>query len=271
VGTTADLFIVSGLVTYAYLVENPPIKMLAESPVRRFLNGQSQPVRIFSEAKNLPSLLGVATFPVYLGFGPAQYFDPRFMLPQPWPFDEPPTGEQLDWFHRGGVTHFLSFRSFDPNPWSARLVWVGSDPFLNSALARPYEASFYLYELDGGRGRVAFDEAQADQAARIGEYRANRVEVETESPAAGRLILTDLAWPGWNLAVDGARAEPVVVEGMFRGVDLSSGKHTVVWTYRPAALYWGAGISVTSIVILLAIAHVRYWHPSKNQHIVNSP
>jgi uncharacterized membrane protein YfhO len=88
------------------------------------------------------------------------------------------------------------------------------------------------------------------------------VIAEVESSAAGRLILTDLAWPGWNAAVDGAPVEPVIVEGMYRGVDLSSGKHTVVWTYRPAALYWGAGISVAAIIILLAIAHVRYWHPS---------
>ncbi len=265
VGTTADLCIVSGLVTYAYLVENPPVKMLAESPVRRFLNQQSQPVRIFSEAKNLPSLLGVATVPTYLGLGPAQYFDPRFMLPQPWPFHTRPTSEQLDWFHRGGVTHYLSFQAFDAKPWSARLVWEGPDSFLNSALARPGEASFFLYELSGGRGRVAFEDPQADQTAGIVEYRANRVVAEVESSAAGRLILTDLAWPGWNAAVDGAPVESVVVEGMYRGVDLSSGKHTVVWTYRPAALYWGAGISVAAIVILLAIAHVHYWRPSPVQ------
>jgi hypothetical protein len=261
--TTVDLFIVSQLVTYAYLVQDPPLKALAESPVRSFLGTQSQPVRVFSEAKNLPSLLGVATVPTYLGLGPAQYYDPLLMLPQPWPFSIAPTAEQLDWFHRGGVTHYLSFRAVNPKPWSARLVWEGSDPFLNSALARPRAAPLYLYELHGGRGRVSFGEEQ-----RLGpdpgiiSYGANRVVVEAESSADGRLILTDLAYPGWNVAVDGDPVESMVVEGMYRGVDLSSGKHTVVWTYQPAALYWGAGISVAAVVLLLAIAHVRYWHPS---------
>jgi hypothetical protein len=266
--TTADLFLVSRLVTYAYLVQNPPIKLLADSPVRRFFSGQSQPARIFSEAKNLPSLLGVATVPTYLGLGPAQYFDPQFMLPQPWPFATPPTAGQLDWFRRAGVTHYLSFRAVDPKAWSARLVWEGPDPFLNSALARPIEAPLYLYELRGGRGRVSLEDEQRPWPdPGIVSYGANRVVSEAESRSAGRLILTDLAWPGWNVAVDAQSVGSVVVDGMFRGVDLPAGKHTVVWTYQPAALYWGAGISVLSIIILLAIAHVRFWHPSKVQKI----
>src|SRR5207302_9120765 len=132
--------------------------------------------------------------------------------------------EQLDWFHRTGVTHLLSFRAVDPEAWSARLVGEGSDPFLNLTLARPYRAPFYLYELEGSRARVAFSEEQPTNSARIVEYRANRVVADADSSAGGRLILTDLAWPGWNAVVDGEPARSVVVEGMFRGVDLSSGK-----------------------------------------------
>jgi len=45
-------------------------------------------------------------------------------------------------------------------------------------------------------------------------------------------------------------------------VDLSPGKHAVTWMFRPAALYWGAGISLLAMVMLLAVAHVRFWHPS---------
>ena len=266
--TTADLFVVSRLVTYAFLVQSPPVKLLAESPVKSFLSNQSQPVRLFSEAKNLPSLLGAATVPTYLGLGPAQYFDSRFTLPQPWPFSTPPTAGQLDWFHRAGVTHFLSFRATDPKAWSARLVWDGVDPFLNSALARSPGAPLYLYELHGGRGRVSFEDEQSfGPDPGILSYRANRVVAETETLRGGRLILTDLAWPGWKVAVDGEGRDSLVVEGIYRGVDLPPGKHTVVWTYEPAALYWGAGISVASVVILLGIAHVRFWHPSTPRKI----
>src|SRR5262249_7845884 len=104
--TTVDLHLVSRLITHAILVKDPPANHLADSPLRRELLRLPQP-RIVSEGKNLPSLLGVATLPTYLGLGPVQYADPEFTLPEPWPFHTPPTREQLDWFHRAGVTHYL--------------------------------------------------------------------------------------------------------------------------------------------------------------------
>jgi hypothetical protein len=260
-GTAFDLRLVSNLVTYAVVVSNPPAKYLAESPLRDALSKISQPVRIVSEGKNLTSLLGGATIPVYLGLAPAQYFDSETAFPEPWPWATLPTREQLDWLHRAGVTHYLSFRPVDRRAWAARLVWEGSDQFLNTALARGADDRFYLYELDGSRGRVAFGDAQPGQSASIVHYSANQVVIQVESPAGGRLILTDLAWPGWQAAVEGGPVDLVVVEKMYRGVDLGPGIHTVTWSYRPATVYWGAGISGATLLILMAIAHVRFWHP----------
>src|SRR5262249_25245945 len=155
-GTTVDLHLVSRLVTHAVLVKDPPANHIADSPLRRELLKFPQPARIVSEGKNLPSLLGLATVPTYLGLGPVQYVDPEFTLPEPWPFHTPPTRKQLDWFHRVGVTHYLSFRPVDRQTWAARLVWEGEDPFLNASLARRPGERLYLYELEGSRGRVAF-------------------------------------------------------------------------------------------------------------------
>ena len=260
-GTVVDLFKVSRLVTFAVLVEDPPANHLAASPLRRYFAERSQPSRIFSEAKNLPSLLGTATEPVYLGLGPSQYFDPQLNLPNPLPYSTPPTKEQLDWFHRAGVTHFLSFAPVDERRWSARLVWEGADLFLNRALGRRDQAEFQLYELAGGRGRVAWEGLASNRSAQVTAYRPNEVAIAADSPAGGELVLTDLAYPGWEVSVDGTRRQPVIVEKMFRGVELSPGKHAVIWTYRPTSVYWGAGISVSMVVILMAVAHVRYWHP----------
>jgi hypothetical protein len=193
--------------------------------------------------------------------GPAQYFDPDLTLPNPLPYSTSPTPGQLDWFHRAGVTHFLSFTAADERAWSARLAWSGTDLFLNRALGRPANERFFLYELDGGRGRVAWDGEYLDGVARVTGYEPNRVVIEVDSRDGGRLILTDLAFPGWEATIDGLPGSPMIIEGMYRGIELSAGKHVVIWNYRPAALYWGAGISVSTIVILLAIGHVRYWHP----------
>ena len=259
--TATDLYVVSRFVTFAYPVPSPPFRHLAASPLREFFARQPQPSRVFSEAKNLPSLLGVATIPTYLGLGPAQYFDPDLTLPEPLPYSTSPSPSQLDWFHRAGVTHFLSFGVADERAWSARLAWSGPDLFLNHSLGRASNEMFYLYELDGSRGRVAWNEHSPGQSARVTRYEPNRVVVEADSPDGGRLILTDLSFPGWEAAVDGSPVPTLMIERMYRGVDLSAGKHAVIWNYRPAVLYWGAGISLFTTVILLAVGHVRYWHP----------
>jgi hypothetical protein len=267
-GTVADLFAVSRQVTFAVLVQDAPANHLIESPLRRYFAERSQPARVFSEAKNLPTLLGAATVPTYLGLGPEQYYDPQFTLPDPLPYAILPTRDQLAWFHRAGVTHFLSFSHSDELAWSARLVWQGADLFLNRALGRPPNEKFYLYELSGGRGRVAWERVDPGQSATVTEYRPNRVAISVNSMAGGELILTDLAYPGWEVSVDGVPQESLIVDKMFRGVELSSGKHAVIWTYRPADVYWGAGISISIFLILMTVAHVRYWHPRLFERIL---
>src|SRR5262249_33330584 len=104
-------------------------------------------------------------------------------------------------------------------------------------------------------------ESEPGHAARVVDSSANRVMVEADSTVGGRLILTDLAYPGWFAEVDGRPADSLVAEEMFRAVDLSPGAHSVTWTYRPQTLYWGATVSLSTIVILLVIGHVRFWHP----------
>jgi hypothetical protein len=155
----------------------------------------------------------------------------------------------------------LSLAAVDERSWQAQLVWSGADLFLNAALGRPLGDRFFLYELEGGRGRVAWQSPSGGQTARVVEYGPNRVVVEAESSAGGTLILTDLAFPGWEAAVDGSPGVPRTIEKMLRGVELSAGKRSVIWNYRPASLYWGAGISISTLMILLALGHVRYWYP----------
>lgn len=258
--TTTDLWIVSRLVGYAMMVPNPPIDALPGSPLRKHFAAETQPARVLTEWQAVANPLGVAATPVYLGIGPAAYFDPALTLPKPYPFHTPPTAEQLDWLRRAGVTHLLVGAPLKLSQWPVRLVWQGEDRYLNAALGRFGEPTF-LYELAGSRGRVAWESDGENAAARVAEYRANRVTIEADSAVGGRLILTDLIYPGWQVSVDGQPATPVEVDRMYRAVDLPPGPHRVEWTYRPASIYWGGGISVAALLILLSLAHVRYWHP----------
>jgi hypothetical protein len=201
-------------------------------------------------------VLDASATPVYLTFGPAAYDDPKLTMP---------TGsiaDQVAWARRAGVTHVLSGQPPDRLGWPARLVWSGYDPLFNPAMAR-YREPLYLYELEGGRGRIAWEQPGESQSVKITAFRSDQVTAQADSSSGGRIVLTDLMYPGWRVTVDGAPAEALTLEGMFRGVDVPAGAHTVVWSYRPWSVGWGLAMSIGTIVFLAALAHVRYWHPQR--------
>lgn len=260
-GTTADLWYVNEIVSFNQTIQiaDPPLLRLQSSPVRKVLAAFPAQVRLFSRGANLPTLLGVASTPAYLGIGPAAYFDPALRMPEPLPFDEPATPQHIDWLRRAGVTHVLSYIPLDFHAWPVEMKWAGYDPFLNPAWAR--RESLYLYELASSRGRIAWTEPQPGDTAVITEYHANRVTAEVASVKGGRLVLTDLEYPGWHVQVDNEPAAAVVVDGMYRGVDLPPGRHTIVWIYQPRSLTIGAVVSLLTLLVLAGMGHIRYWHP----------
>jgi uncharacterized membrane protein YfhO len=97
----------------------------------------------------------------------------------------------------------------------------------------------------------------------ITEFRSDRVTAQADSISGGQIILTDLMYPGWQVTLDGAPAEALTVDGVFRGIDVPAGSHTVVWSYHPRSLYWGLAVSMVTLALLAALAHVSFWHPQR--------
>lgn len=247
--TAVDLAILPWAVSYSVVVSQPPIAQRDASPVRRLLMAEEGPVRLYAPGANLPNLLGVASTPVYLGLGPREYFDPQFILPETDPPDfQAYTPAREAWLKQAGVTHILSFETLERRGWPVRLLWTGFDPMLNPAWAR-FQEPVYLYALREAPGRLRWDQGGAG-TARVTQLTANQVEIAVEVQEPGRLILTDLADPGWTVTVDG-KDVPVETVGMFRGVKLERGTQTVVWTYWPRSVYWGAVVSLLAALILL--------------------
>jgi hypothetical protein len=269
--TAVEFWTISRLVTFAPIIESPPLKLLAESPVRRTLleAAKTRPtLRLFAPGANLPSTLGVPSAPVYLTFGPAEYVDESLQLPVvEGTTVVPGTQQQLDWLRRVGVTHVLCFEP--PAMASAmKLVWKGDDPFLNRAWGRAGQPLF-LYEIEHSLGRLQLQSANGERREPNSwqmtafESRADAVECAVEIHEAGVLLLADLDYPGWSVTVDGRPAESLRVDGQFRGVRLDPGSHRVIWSYRPRSVRWGTAISLSTLLFLAAVAHVRFWHPGR--------
>ena len=258
--TTIDLLWVSDMVHEAESVDNPPVKLIAQSRLYQNLieSHETEPVRLFSEGHSVPSLVGAGTLPVYLGLSPGPYYDPALTMPKPYPFrDTPPTPEQVDWLRRMGVSHLLSVSPLDTDAWPVRSLGMFPDQCLNPILILGPTKALVLYELIGTRGRTAWLEPDAGPFPRIVKYTPQHVEIAAESDRGGTLVLTDLDYPGWQVQIDGRPATGLLVDGMLRGVDLPPGEHIVTWNYRPTSFYWGAGISAVTLVGLVVFACVR--------------
>ena len=78
-------------------------------------------------------------------------------------------------------------------------------------------------------------EANAGRA-RIVSWRPDRVEIETDSDLGGMLALHDVYYPGWIAEIDGARAPILRADVLFRGLEVSAGRHRIVFRFAPFAL-----------------------------------
>ncbi len=82
--------------------------------------------------------------------------------------------------------------------------------------------------------------------AQIVAWRPDRVDVEVDSVEPGVLVLHDACYPGWFVEVDGKPARMLRANVLFRAVEVSEGRHRVVFTYAPfsPANLWNALVGV---------------------------
>jgi len=95
--------------------------------------------------------------------------------------------------------------------------------------------------------------------ATVLSYQPERVEIEVESERPGYLVLTDAWYPGWLATVDGESVPVRRADLLFRAVAVDAGRRRVIFTFRPASLRLGLGVSLVSLIglIVAALAHAR--------------
>ena len=86
---------------------------------------------------------------------------------------------------------------------------------------------------------------------------SSHARVEIDAPEEGVLVLAQQDAPEWQLTVDGKKAEKRLVFGVFRGVNLAAGRHEVVWTYRSRAFFWGAAMTLVTLLATQVFLFVK--------------
>ena len=85
------------------------------------------------------------------------------------------------------------------------------------------------------------------------ELEPNRVTVRA-ARGPGLLVLSELAYPGWTVRVNGQPADVQVVGGLLRGVRLGAGQHTVVFEFRPTRMVVGLALAGLAWLFVLGLA-----------------
>lgn len=101
-------------------------------------------------------------------------------------------------------------------------------------------------------GRSAFSPGTVG----VGAYSLNEVELNTEFPSDGFVVLADQYYEGWQAHVDGAAVPIYAVNGMLRGVEVPAGSHKVRFIYRPRALM--AGILAGGLFFMTGLGYVAW-------------
>ncbi len=91
---------------------------------------------------------------------------------------------------------------------------------------------------------VTFDTAQA--------------RVVVHAPREGVVLLHQQDAPGWSVTVDGVDARSTVSGELFRAVQVTRGRHVIVWKYRPRMLFAGAAITFLTLLSLTVSSFVKH-------------
>jgi hypothetical protein len=147
----------------------------------------------------------------------------------------------FDNFAHAGIVHILTTYEL-PQPWFV-VAGAGRVRVYENRNAFPMAAHFS----PGARAlRYAAWELDTSQA-----------RIRVNAPGDGVLVLRQQAARGWSVTVDGRPAEPLLIDGVFRGVDVPKGRHEVVWTYRPPFFFQGCAVTLLTLLTLQLSAFVK--------------
>jgi Bacterial membrane protein YfhO len=144
-------------------------------------------------------------------------------------------------FAYAGVAYILTKDQL-PRPWypvaSAENVRVFRNP-----QAYPMAAHFAPGSSSLRRGEWSVDTSSA--------------RIVINAPQDGIVVLRQQAANGWRVQVDGKPATALTIDGIFRGVNVTRGRHEIVWTYRPLSLFIGAAMTILTLIAMQIFAFVK--------------
>lgn len=87
----------------------------------------------------------------------------------------------------------------------------------------------------------------------ITEYKPDYLKFEVNSKQGGFVVFSDIYYPGWQATVDGTEHTIYKTNYVLRGITVPAGKHTVIFSFRPAAIFVAQKIEIASSILLFLL------------------
>jgi hypothetical protein len=97
---------------------------------------------------------------------------------------------------------------------------------------------------------------EKDSAAviKLIDHKPNAMKYESESSVNGLAVFSEIYYPkGWKATIDGKEAEIIKADFVLRALAIPAGKHTIEFTFKPAAYFVGDKVSQASSWVLLLV------------------
>ena len=123
--------------------------------------------------------------------------------------------------------------------WPVNTDMPNFDP-LTSALGPGYIAKMYSSPYYKEADKIVYENS-------------NLIRIEVTADQKGVLVLSESHYPGWHATVDGKPVNIIPLNYLFQGVEIDSGKHKVVFEYRPLLFTIYLIISIIALTALLIL------------------
>lgn len=84
-------------------------------------------------------------------------------------------------------------------------------------------------------------------------------QIQTSSPTTALLVLSETAYPGWRVYVDGVEQEWDVAYTAVRATCVPAGEHTIEWRYQPRSYAIGGLLSLLGLVLVGTAVWRKPW------------
>lgn len=89
------------------------------------------------------------------------------------------------------------------------------------------------------------------EPAQILDYTSNDISFKVTMDTSCYLFSSEIYYPGWKVFVDATEADMIVFDGVFRGVKLTEGTHSVEFRFEPASYIIGRRVTSAGVVLLV--------------------